>query len=944
MRIYENTYKTSENRLPQRPYYIPKGEAEYILLNGIWKFKYFYRDIDATGEITSWDSISVPSSWQTEGFEEPNYTNINFPFPCDPPYVPNDNPCGVYEREFVLDELKGKCYFVFEGVSSCAFLVINGKYVGFTQGNHLQSEFDITDFVNKGSNTVRVYVLKWCCGSYLEDQDCFRMNGIFRDCYILNRPENHIVDINVLTKDNKIIVSCDKEAKISLFDKDNNLLCVKENVSETELEIENPILWNAEKPYLYSMQIESNGEIITQKIGFRDIKISKKSELLINGSPVKLRGVNHHDTDANGGWYQTDEQLKRDLLLMKELNINCVRTAHYPPTPHFLELCDEIGLYVILETDIETHGFLRRFANVDYCYDCDSMDWPCNHEMWKNEHIERMQRAAIRDKNFCSVIMWSTGNESGHGPNVVEMIKWLRTLNDGRLVHCEDASRMFSSDYVDVYSRMYTSLDEIEEYAKNPEKTQPYFLCEYSHAMGNSPGDVYDYNMLFNKYEKLIGGCIWEWADHVVIDEEGIQCYGGDFESEITNDSNFCCDGMVFADRSIKSGTLEIKAAYQPMFTELKGNELTVFNNFDFTNLDECEFIYEIEKDGVVISSESANLSIAPRKTATISIEIPQEKVEYGLYLNCKLIQNEREVAVTQHRLPCEIITKESSDDLAKSKEDISYIYFEGEDFNYKFSKHYGYFESIIINGNEQICDYPRLTAWRAVTDNDSRVKMLWGSYNIWQGENLDKTFDKCYEVKFENDVITVLGSLSGVSRKPYLYYEKHIFVDASGRINVKVDFKVRDNVIWLPRIGFEFTLPIEHNEFTYFGRGPLDNYQDLCHGNFVSMYDSNADKEYVNYPRPQEHGNHINVKFVKIGDMCFESDNDFEINVSNYSTKILSEATHTDELFNDGFIHLRIDYKSSGVGSASCGPDLLEKYRLSEKEFSFSFSIKPNK
>ena len=943
MRIYENILKTSENRLPQRPYYIPKGNAEYLLLNGEWRFKYFNRDIDAKGEIFQWDSIRVPSCWQTEGFEEPNYTNINFPFPCDPPFVPNDNPCGVYERDFDLEEIDGRYYFLFEGVSSCAFLLINGKYVGFTQGNHLQSEFDITDYVIQGKNTVRVYVLKWCVGSYLEDQDCFRMNGIFRDCYILRRNNDHIVDINVLTKHNKLIVTCDKAADIKVYDNDK-VIATKDKITKAEFIIDNPILWNAEKPYLYTVEFIRNGEIITQKIGFRDIEISEKSQLLINGCPIKLRGVNHHDTDATGGWYQTDEQLRKDLLLMKDLNINCVRTSHYPPTPRFLELCDELGLYVILETDIETHGFIRRYANVNYYYDCDSPDWPCNDPIWENEHVERMQRASLRDKNFCSVIMWSTGNESGHGPNVVSMIKWLRTLNDRRLVHCEDASRMFDSEYVDVYSRMYTPLKEIEEYAKNPEKTQPYFLCEYSHAMGNSPGDVYDYNMLFNKYDKLIGGCIWEWADHVVLDENGIQCYGGDFKSEITNDGYFCCDGMVFADRSIKSGTLEIKAAYQPMFTEFDNGILSIINNFDFTNLDECEFKYDVSVDGEIIKEEILNVSAEPHTVTKLNIDLPQLKGKYGAYLTCRLYKEEKEIALTQHKLSLEIIEEVNCLDFADYDEDKEFIIFKGNNFNYKFSKHYGYFESIIINGEEQIADKSKLSTFRAVTDNDSRVKEFWGSYNIWQGENLDKTFDKCYEVKFNNNIITVSGSLSGVSRKPYLHYAKTISVKIDGKIIVSTDFNIKENIIWLPRLGFELSLPIVNDNFQYFGRGPMDNYCDLCHGSYVSMFSSSADKEYVNYPRPQEHGNHVNTRYLAIGNMIIESLNDFEFNVSKYSTEILHNATHTDELYSDDSIHLRIDYKSSGVGSASCGPDLLEKYRFNDKKFNFSFSIKPNK
>ena len=332
MRHYENPLITSENRLPQRPYYIPEGKSEYLLLNGEWKFAFFPRDIDVLTSITQWDTIPVPSCWQLQGYDHPNYSNINYPYPCDPPYLPDDNPCGVYEREFVLRSAWGRVYFVLEGVCSCAYVSVNGSYVGFTQGSHLQAEFDITPFIRAGVNSLRVKVLKWCCGSYLEDQDFIRFNGIFRDCYLLQRPDGHIVDVDVTTEGNRILVHVDHDADIAVYDQDEKCLGVKAASTDASFEIDSPVLWNAEKPYLYTVKLERNGEIITQKVGFRTIRVSDKCELLINGSPVKLHGVNHHDTDPHKGWCQTKEDLRRDLELMKKLNINCVRTSHYPPS------------------------------------------------------------------------------------------------------------------------------------------------------------------------------------------------------------------------------------------------------------------------------------------------------------------------------------------------------------------------------------------------------------------------------------------------------------------------------------------------------------------------------------------------------------------------------------------------------------------------------------
>ncbi len=912
-----------------------------MLLNGTWRFAYFDRDIDVPETINEWSTIDVPSCWQLRGYDSPNYTNINYPYPCDPPYVPDDNPCGVYEREFEVKELWGKVYFVLEGVSSCAFVEINSRYIGYTQGSHLQAEFDITPFVIQGINVVRVKVLKWCCGSYLEDQDSFRYNGIFRDCYILQRPENHIVDITVSSESNKyIIVNTGVSADISLFDADGNLLEVKKDSERSVFFVENPVLWNAEKPYLYKVVAERCGEMITQRIGIRTIKISERQELLINGVPVKLHGVNHHDTSKYNGWYQTDDEMLVDLQLMKKLNINCIRTSHYPPVPKFLNMCDELGFYVVLETDIETHGFLRRFSNVDYSFDSESTDWPCSDTEWEYEFVDRMKRALIMNRNHSSIIMWSAGNESGFGINHKSIINWIkRTQNDSRLIHCEDASKKGENECTDVFSIMYPDIQSLEEHVLNEENTQPVFLCEYAHSMGNGPGDVFEYNELFYKYPKLIGGCVWEWADHVV-EADGVQRYGGDFVGELTNDKNFCCDGMVFADRTLKSGSLEVKAAYQPMKTELNGNILIIENRYDFTDFCECEFKYVIEADGNPVFEKIPAISLKPHCYAEIEIEIPELSYIYGACLNCYLYHNGQLSARTQHKMFSVAPSLYTDCDCSEYSEDTLNVYFFGENFEYVFSKHYGNFISIKRGGAEHLAAPVRLTSWRAPTDNDTNIKTYWGSYNIWQGENLDKHFSKVYSCEVKDGAIWVNGSLSGVSRKPYCRYTMKVTVLRSGAILYDLDADIRDNVIWLPRFGFEFTLNGTYKDFSYYGRGKSENYSDLKNGSFIGMYESTSGMEYVNYVRPQEHGNHAEVKMLSIGKLKFLSETGFECNVSDYSTEAITKAEHTDELTADGYTHLRIDYRVSGIGSNSCGPVLGEQHRLSEKKIYFNFII----
>ena len=937
MRHYENPQRTSENRCPSRAWYIPGGVSRQVQLNGDWQFAFFNRDIDVPDAIEQWDTIPVPSCWQLQGYENPNYSNINYPYPCDPPYVPDDNPCGVYQRTFQLDQW-GRTYFVFEGVSSCAYLYINGRYVGFTQGSHILSEFDITDYVNQGVNTVRVKVLKWCCGSYLEDQDFFRYNGIFRDVYLLQRPENHITDVEMIPNDRCISLSFAGEAQVRIFDGDC-LLTEQTVQGKFEFAPENPVLWNAEKPHLYTVQLERAGEMITLRTGLRKIEISDKYEILVNGVPVKFHGVNHHDTSPNRGWCQSEAELRKDLELMKRLNINCVRTSHYPPAPVFLQMCDELGLYVICETDIETHGFLRRLPNVPYRYDVDSNAWPCTMADWKHEFVDRMQRMVENFKNHPSIFMWSTGNESGHGSNHVEMIRWTRQRDPSRLVHAEDASRKGQIHNADVFSMMYSSLRDVEGYALCDDINMPVFLCEYSHAMGNGPGDVWDYNALFDRYPKLAGGCIWEWADHVV-NVDGVQRYGGDFEGEMTHDGNFCCDGLVFSDRSLKAGSLEAKAAYQPIRTTYEDGVLTVYNRLDFTGLEKYQFFYTIEVDGAPLIRRQLQLDAAPHTSVRVDIPYEIQAARFGVQLNAELWKDGVLWAHTQHTLPS-LSPKVLEEPLLSLTEDDQNIYARGDDFAYTFSKHYGVFTSLVVNGREQLAERPVLTAHRAPTDNDRNIQLRWMQLNEWQGENLDKSSVKIYECALDGDTIVVRGALSGISRTPLLKFTQRVRILTSGQIQLELTGDIRKDAIWLPRLGYEFTLPQENAAFRYYGNGPCESYRDLCHAGRVGLYDSEARGEYVPYVRPQEHGNHTAVRWLRIGDLEFAAD-DMEINVSQFAAAALTKAEHTDELISDGRTHLRVDYKVSGLGSNSCGPDLEKIYRLEEKKIHFRFSIRP--
>lgn len=951
MRRYENLDSISENREPQRAYYIPQGG--YTSLNGEWRFKFFECDFEEEYIDKEWGSIQVPSCWELYGYENPNYANVSYPHPVNPPYVPAKNPMGVYERTFEVEDVNKETYIVFEGVSSCLELFINGEYVGYSQGSHLQAEFNISKFVKKGTNTVCVKVRKWCSGSYLEDQDFFRFHGIFRDTYILSRPVGHIKDINIITEENCIKVSFDGEANVSLSDESGNLICEKTAKGTVEFEVESPILWNAEKPYLYNIEFTYKDETILQKIGFVKYAVSEKCEFLVNGVPVKLKGVNHHDTHPEKGWVMSDEDILRDLELMKSLNINTIRTSHYPPTPKFLSMCDELGFYVMLETDLEEHGINNREAGSRW-YDCiDNDDWPCNRPEWKDAFLERMIRAYHRDKNHPSIFSWSTGNESGHGDNHFEMIKWIKKMDNKRLIHCEDATRLWEerdersqktaefADRADVHSRMYPTVSEMKKLLDDPEFKKPYFLCEYSHAMGNGPGDVCDYWEELYQYPNFIGGCIWEWTDHTVI-VDSVPKYGGDFEGELTHDGNFCCDGMVFHDRGFKAGTYEIKTAYQGMECILSGNELTVENRYDFTNLSEFEFKYQIKVDGDVVREKTMKLSVNPHESTVITLDLPKE-YRFGAYVDCFLYDETGYiVAQKQLEIDAEKVTSEYDATPAKTEENNNFVIFSGDNFKYTFLKNTGTFVSLIKGGQEQLSAPIKLSAWRAPTDNDRNIKTKWGWYNVWQGENLNRQMEMLYKVECQGGSVTAFAALSGVSRTPFFNYRVKYTVNISGEIKVELDGEIKEKCVWLPRLGFEIKVPYEINKFRYFGKGPYESYCDMNRASMVDWYESDADNEYVPYIMPQEHGNHTKTKVLKMENgLTFTAETEFDMNVSHYAIETIDKATHWNELKKDSVTNLRIDYKNSGIGSNSCGPELREKYRLAEKNIHFVFYIK---
>ncbi len=957
MRKYECLDFIHENVLMPRAHYIPydslekaligdkSASAYYKLLNGEWEFAYFARDIDCLDVITEWDKVLVPSCWQTTGYEKPYYTNVNYPYPVDPPYVPDDNPLGVYRKtvQVSAEEAALENYIVFEGVAPCIELFVNGVYVGYSTVSHSTSEFKID--LQAGENEILVKVYKWCVSSYLEDQDFLRYNGIFRDVYLLNRPKGHIFDINMSFDTQSVDVKHTilAESGKECIDLKNNCFDSKFTVYNAQKQpddLANPILWNAEQPYLYTVVIEQAGEFIPVKAGLRDQRMSDKGELLINGVSVKLKGINHHDTHPYTGYAMTYEDMREELLKMKELNLNCIRTSHYPPQPVFLELCDELGFYVCDEADVETHGFCSR--DDKWSYDAANI-WPCRNPEWRDAFIDRAARLYERDKNNTCVIMFSLGNESNYGENFAAMSDYIRereTERTGtkRMVHYENAycnnAEEKDPDTVDLVSRMYTTPEQMIEYREKTGDLRPIFWCEYSHAMGNGPGDLMDYwNFIYEK-PYFIGGCIWEWTDHTAPISEGKLGYGGDFGEEI-NDSNFCCDGLTFYDRSFKSGSYEAKYVHQPMKAMWENGILTIQNRNDFRDFSEFNFSWEVTADGVIVSEGILPLEAKGHEEIYIPLNLDIPESRYGSYFNLSMKEKDgREVAFEQilldegrlQELPKgKLCAEDGTVNIVRSGE---YAVINGPDFSYKFNLHYGWLEE----AGEFLKTPMKLTIWKAPTDNERKVRKQ------WEESKYDKCHNKIYDCIISDNCIHIKGSLSSVARSPFFMYDAVYTFMEDGRVDVKLDGSFDDTRVFLPRLGFEFQT--EQKYFSYFGYGPYESYIDMHHGSRMGLFESSAEKEYVPYIKPQEHGSHYNTKFADFGKFAFESSQGFSLNVSEYSSEELTNKTHYFELEKAAYTNVRIDYKVSGLGSNSCGPELRQQYRMNDKDVHFIFSI----
>ena len=1004
-RYYENLSVLHENTMPARAYYIPasrrmdnlvehREESDRMqLLNGTWKFQYFNSIYDIQDsffeknyDTENFDEIQVPSVWQMAGYDTHQYTNIRYPFPFDPPYVPQDIPCGAYVHtfEYSRDEKAPKSFLNFEGVDSCFYVWINGSYIGYSQVSHMTSEFDVTDVLQDGTNTVAVLVMKWCDGSYLEDQDKFRMSGIFRDVYILKRPKQAISDYHIKTRIEDMLAKVEIEmkfysplnVKISIEDRNGAVVALGSIAEEgtAVLEIASPELWNTENPYLYKLILETENEVIVDHIALRKIEI-KDQVIYLNGQKIKFRGVNRHDSDPVTGFTINPEQITTDLTLMKQHNFNAIRSSHYPNAPFFYEMCDKYGFMVIDEADIEAHGpfMIYRKEDTDYNRFKRWNEMIADDPAWEEAIVDRVKLMVERDKNRFCIVMWSMGNESAYGCNFEKALEWTKNFDPDRITQYESARyRNYDETYdysnLDVYSRMYPALSEIQEYL-DKDGSKPFLLVEYCHSMGNGPGDFEDYFQMIQDNDKMCGGFVWEWCDHAIAHgtaENGktIYAYGGDHGEEI-HDGNFCMDGLVYPDRTVHTGLLEYKNVYRParvISYDKESGELVLHNYMDFDNLkDYVKISYELTQDGLVISKGILpEFSVAPHgegKT-NLKINVPVNgkcylKLIYHLKKELPLLDEDHilgfdEIEVSKEDTKCKLaekwIPKTVVDSELQVNENDTQIHIKGREFAYTIDKRTALFTEMKFAGREYLNHPMELNIWRAPTDNDMYIK------SEWKKAHYDKAYTRAYttEVVQGKHGVKITSHASVVAETVQKILDVTITwkIEAAGKIDADIAVTKDDEFPDLPRFGVRMFLDKKLSAVRYFGMGPQESYCDKHQAASHGLYRADVGDLHEDYIRPQENGSHYDCEYVELNNSRYgivaSAEKAFSFNASYYTQEELEKKTHNYELTESDSVVFCVDYALNGIGSNSCGPVVLDQYRFNDVLFRFQFTLVP--
>ena len=1004
MKTWENHQIDGINRMPARAHFLTFPSKEKALLNnnrythafknlnGVWKFMFldapeyspegfFNSDFD----VTKMDDITVPGNWQLQGYGKMHYSDLWYNFPINPPYVPTENPTGIYKRTFFVEESyrDKKIIIRFCGVDSAYHLWINGKEVGYSKVARNESEFDITDIIRVGEeNDVTVRVYQWSDGTYLEDQDMWWESGIFRDVELIGVPKDGINDY-------KVIADLDDEYKNGIFKVEAFLRTTKEvNVTFELVDAgENTVFtktvvakegkacideviadvnhWTAETPYLYKlfMTVEDDGqiiEVIPQNVGFRNIRLNGET-FLVNGVAIKFKGVNRHDYSPQNGRVVSREEIEKDIILMKQFNINAIRTSHYPNSYYLYDLCDEYGMYLIAETDLECHGFE---LTGDY-------KWITDDPSWELAYVSRMTRMIERDKNHPAIIFWSLGNESAFGCNFRKMTDVAHEMDPTRLVHYEGD---FDVESADVYSTMYTWIE-------NPKKPylmkdiiekskKPHIHCEYCHAMGNGPGNLKDYQDLVYAHDKLQGGFVWEWFDHGIesFTESGEKYYryGGDFGDDPSN-KDFCIDGLIMPDRTPSPGLYEYKKVIEPITTtavDIQKGIINLLSRYDFANLDRFNLVYKVMEDDVILQTgfmPVPSIEARANKDITLPYDLSAIKVKPGAhyYVNISYQLREdtsyassgHELATAQFELPLykEGIMVRPEGILNVEKEHTT-LHVKGANFSLDFNLVNGNLMNIVRDGMQVLSKGPRLTLWRAPISNDMEIiDKLKKVYFLHLEHEVVMNIDYHMEgniLKVEVDTINSTTNSAWHFKTKYVYTvcpSGDILIDVEGTPSGRVDLAPD----MLPRIGVSMHLDKSMEHVRYFSMGPGENYADSKEAAQMGLYANTVDGLFTNYVIPQENGNHMGCKWVSMTNdrgmgLLASTESDFNFSASWYEDKDLDDAKHTCDLVKRDYIVFNVDYKQNALGTNSCGQWQLDKYRAKFEDFKLSFRLTP--
>ena len=1007
---WQNQQVLEHNRQPAHATLVPYADLEtalagergaspfFKLLNGEWRFLYVPSPVDIPAgfeaeEFNSegWDSIPVPSNWQMLGYGRPNYTNVAYPYPVDPPFVPQENPVGLYRRSFDLPVAwEGRRVFLnFDGVDSAFYVWLNGQKVGYSQGSHLPSEFEITPLIRPGKNNLAVQVFQWSDGSYLEDQDMWRLSGIFRDVTLFATPGVHLRDafirthfdtafqdavlsLGVTVKNYTHVPVVPSSVVARLYDDQKHLVAEQkvcerlalgageESVQAVDIPVKAPRKWSAEEPNLYTLVLFLHGskdalqEVIRFNVGFRQVE-AHNGQLFLNGVPIRLKGVNRHDTHPDLGHAVSLESMLTDVISMKQHNINTVRTSHYPNDPRWLDLADRFGLYLIDEADLETHGF--HFTG--------DVSQISKDPAWEAAYVDRASRMVERDKNHPAVIIWSLGNESGYGPNHDAMAAWIRKADPTRLIHYEGAG---DAAVVDIVSVMYPKVSDLIQQGQKTDDPRPFFMCEYAHAMGNGPGNLKEYWEAIYAYPRLLGGCVWEWVDHAVRqhtpDGEEWFAYGGDFGDQ-PNDGDFCVDGLNWPDRTPYPGLIEYKKIIAPVKVEavdLLAGKVTILNRYAFLSLRHLDGAWFLSEGGNLLQQgrlPALEVSAGGAMDVTLPYTLPEPiaGAEYWLTFRFTLAEDTLwaargfEIATEQFQLPLQVPAAPAL--LIKSMPSLALetspnrAVVRGEDFSLKLDTFHGVMAEWVYQGKPLLNAGPRINLWRAPTDNDINLA------KEWQSVGLDRIQHRVVNAEvLSNDpqavTMDVEAVLGGYSLAPLFKVRYFTTLYGSGDVVIKTILTpLQDGLPPLARVGLQMRLPSSLDRLTWYGRGPHENYVDRQESALVGVYTSTVQEQYVPYVFPQENGNKSDVRWAAVTDsrgigLLAVGLPLLNVSALHYTPEDLTHARHTYELKQRDETILSLDIVQCGLGSNSCGPGPLDKYLIDPQEITFSVRLKP--